>query len=212
MRDGGVVGLGSGNEFPAIVEPHLSILVHQAALGVLHDETGAEHDQGAVNVGRRRFLLYMKRVDDETMRFKFTMEPLNRGAVGSHRDLSKDMLAGSGEIGRVENNLVVLQAELERVPVGLACLFSHVVPFKVVHTVVHAVFGGTLPEGVAVFSPELVGQRLVSLVLEEAISSAHGSLNHNVSDSDHDVAGTDTAVLVRYTPLGHVDGLGPVYL
>jgi len=152
----------------------------------------------------------MERVDDETVGFEFAMEPFDGGAVGSHADLTKDMLAGSGEVGGIEDDLVVLEAELEGVALTLTLFFGEVVPFKVVHAIVHAVLRCTLPQRVHILSPELARQRLISLVFKESVSSADRGLNHDVSDGDHNITGAHGAVLVGDAPLGHVDGLGPV--
>jgi len=50
----------------------------------------------------------MKRVDNETMGFKFTVKPLDCHSVSSHGHLSEDMFTSSSEVSSIENDLVVL--------------------------------------------------------------------------------------------------------
>jgi len=59
-------------------------------------------------MGRCVFLLNMKRVDNETMGFKFTVKPLDCHSVSSHGHLPEDMFTSSSEVSSIENDLVVL--------------------------------------------------------------------------------------------------------
>jgi hypothetical protein len=116
-------------------------------------------------------LLDMKGVDNETVGFKFSVEPFEGGLVGGHGDLTKHVLTSSGKIGGIKDNLVIFEAELKVLSVCSTFFFGLFKPVNIVHAVVHAVLGATFPHGVVIFSPELVSKRLVSLVLEETISS-----------------------------------------
>jgi len=82
-------------------------------------------------------LLDMQGMHDETMGFKFSVEPFDSVAVGSHADLSENVLSSTCEICSIEDDLVVLEAELEVGPAVCALLFGLGVPVKMVHTIVH---------------------------------------------------------------------------
>lgn len=59
------------------------------------------------------FLLNVDGMHSETMRLKFSVKPLNGQSVGSHADLTKDMLSSPGEVGSIKDNFIVFETELE---------------------------------------------------------------------------------------------------
>lgn len=79
-----VVGLRTLNEFPSVVEPDFFAFGCELTVNIFHDETRLEDNQSAVNVRRSCFLLNMEGMHNETVGFKFSVEPFDGGFVGSH--------------------------------------------------------------------------------------------------------------------------------
>lgn len=166
-----VVGFRTLNEFPSVVEPYFFAFVGELTVNVLHNESGFENDQSAVNVRRSCFLLNMEGMHYKAVGFKFSVEPFDSGSVGCHGNLTKNVLSSSSEIGSIEDNLIILEAELKSFSFLGAFFFGHLEPVNIVHAVVHAVLGATLPHSVVIFSPESVGKWLIGLIFKETISS-----------------------------------------
>ena len=159
---------------------------------------------------RSSLLLYVKRMDNKTMRFEFTMKPLNSHSVSSHRDLSKDMFSSSSEVSSIENNFIIFQTIFIFSASILAFCFGKIEVINMIHAIIHRVLRSNFPKRLVILFPEHFSERLVGLIFKESIASAHRGFNHDVSNSDIRVTRTDTSVLISNFPFGHFNRLRPI--
>ena len=153
----------------------------------------------------------MQRMHDKTMGLQLTVQPLNSHGVGGHAYLSEYVLSSPGEVSSIKNYLIIFKTKFKFLASGGHLFFRQVDVIEVIHTIIHGVFRSHFPERILIFHIELLGKGLVSLVLKEPISSAHGSFHHDVAHSDIAVTGAHTAVLISHFPLWHFNPLFPVY-
>lgn len=216
-----VLWLRGGDDLPAVFDEDLLVFRVRWSVWVSHAEVGSEEDVGGINMHGGGIVDESHGVESESEGLELSSDPVESSDVGGHRDAAENIFSGSGEVSSIEDDWefsVVLEGEAGGVELGSSGFDVQIEPGFVVHIISHGGLWGGLPEAVWVIGVHVLDGFSVGEDFEITVSSGHGGLKDDVSESDQGVSWAGGAILVwdleewGLQSLAEIEGLGSVDL
>lgn len=188
-------GLRSIDDFPAVVIVHLALLLGQAAVRVVQDQTGAQRGEGRVDVDGIRVTGEVDGV--HAVIGEVATQPFDAFEVCREPVLNHQVLAKAQDIGSVKQRLFLGgDKELLGGPLkalGVADFVAEII--GVIIRIGQARFGRALVPELRVLVEIPLHERAVVQILEPAAAVGHGCFQHLGANGQQYIAGRHTAKL-----------------